>query len=148
MKLNKQVPYLISRASSHLGASRARVLENYGLNLRAWRVLVSLDDTDGQIVSQLAREVLSEMSTLSRALDAMEKDGLVVKHRERPNARTVTVHITPHGRKIVKQTEPEYMRYRQALLDGLSQADIDAAIRVLDRLYDNAEVYYNQRRQA
>ena len=147
MQLKKYIPYLISRAAGELGTLKTRILEEYGLNLRSWRVLVALGEKDGQRVSDLAEISLTELSTLSRLLDAMEIQHLVEKRRARPNARSVTVHLTTAGRKILKETIREAKRYEASLLRDIEDKDLATTRVVLEKLFENASLHEWQPRK-
>jgi len=136
-KLHDSLPYLISRAASRLGALKDQILTEFGLGLTEWRVLIVLADEDGKSITDLSKITLTEISTLSRQLDAMEQRGLVQKRRARVNARTVTVNITPKGLDLYRRTIPAEIEYDKMLLRGISAKDVAAARRVLAKLHDN-----------
>jgi DNA-binding MarR family transcriptional regulator len=138
MKLTQYFPYIISRVAGESGALRSKVLEDFDLSTRAWRALVALGERDGQRVTDLSSVSLTEISTLSRLLDDMEDQGLVEKRRARPNARSVTVHITDAGRKVLKETIPEALRYQETLLEGIDDEELAITRRVLNQIYGNA----------
>ena len=138
MKLARYFPYIISRVAAELGALKSKALEDFDLNPRAWRVLVALSENDGQRVTDLSRVSLTEISTLSRLLDGMEEQGLVEKRRARPNARSVTVHITDAGRRMLEETIPEALRYEHSLLEGIDHEDLAITRRVLNQFHENA----------
>ena len=138
MNLTQYLPYIINRVASDMGTLKSKVLADFNLNLRAWRALVALGERDGQRVTDLSGVSLAEISTLSRLLDSMEEQGLVEKRRARPNARSVTVHITDAGRKVLETTIPEALRYQETLLEGINEDDLATTRRVLNQLHENA----------
>lgn len=141
MELMKYVPYIISRAAGELGALKAKVLEEFKLNLREWRVLVALGQENGQRVTDLSELALTEISTLSRVLDSMEQRKLVRRKRARPNARAVTVHLTATGRRLMTETLRDAARYEDALLEGVDKKDLAVTMRVLKQIHDNARLH-------
>ncbi len=141
MMLAQYLPYIINRVAGEIIALKSKLLEGFDLNLRTWQVLVALGERDGQRVTDLSGAALTEISTLSRLLDDMEEQGLVEKRRARPNARSVTVHITPAGRSLLTATIPEALRYQDSLFDGIDDEDLAITRGVLNKLYENALVY-------
>ena len=138
MILTHYFPYIINRVAGELSSSESKVLAEFDLNLQAWRVLVALDEHDGQRVTDLSGVSLTEISTLSRLLDNMEERGLVEKRRARPNARSVTVHISATGRRVVEETIPEALRYQDTLLEDIDDKDLAITRQVLNQLYETA----------
>jgi MarR family transcriptional regulator, organic hydroperoxide resistance regulator len=136
-KLQDSLPYLISRAASRLGALKDQILTEFGLGLTEWRVLIVLADEDGKSISDLAKVTLTELSTLSRQLDAMEARGLVEKRRARANARTVTVHLTTAGQTLYKRTLPAEVAYDKMMQKDISAKDLEIARRVLAKVHEN-----------
>lgn len=141
MTLAQYFPHIVSRVASEMVTLKSRFLQDSDLNLRTWHVLVALGERDGQRVTDLSDVALTEISTLSRLLDDMEEQGLVEKRRARPNARSVTVHITTAGRSILTATLPEALRYEDSLFHGIDDEDLATTRRVLNKLYENALMY-------
>jgi DNA-binding MarR family transcriptional regulator len=62
------------------------------------RALAVLSVVDGLLISQLAVYAIVEQSTLSRALDALQADGLIVRQTDADDSRATRVSITDAGR--------------------------------------------------
>ena len=138
MILTQYFPYIISRIDAELGTQKSKIFKDFELNLRAWQALVALDERDGQRVTDLSRVALTDISTLSRLLDNMEMKGLVEKRRARPNARSVTVHITDAGRNVVNETVPQALQYQSTLLEGIDEEKLAITRQVLSQIHENA----------
>ena len=141
MTLAQNFPHIVNRVAGEMVTLKSRLLQDFDLNLRTWQVLVALGERDGQRVTDLSDAALTEISTLSRLLDDMEQQGFVEKRRARPNARSVTVHITTAGRSLLTATLPEALRYEDALCDGIDDEDLATTRRVLNKLHENALMY-------
>lgn len=143
--LERFLPYLIVRAALRLGtASDALFTRRYGLTRRMWRVLGSLATRDGQGVTALAQRTATEISTLSRLIDAMEDQGLVLRRRERPRTRSVQIHITNAGRELFLHTLPGTIKTFEILTADMSAREIATLTRGLHKIYsrmDEVETY-------
>ncbi|HVO16291.1 MAG TPA: MarR family transcriptional regulator [Alphaproteobacteria bacterium] len=142
--LASYLPYLLNRAGSRIADSFIEVLRPHDITLTMWRVLAALDHQDGQRVGQIAALTSIEVSTLSRLIDALERKKLV--ERRRPGARSagsdaraVTVHVTPAGRRLTQQLIPTALDYEAIALDGFSAAEAAAIKAMLLRLYHNMD---------
>lgn len=69
-----------------------------GLSLRWYDVLVHLEEAPGgRRMNELASNILSSKSGLTRVVDRMEEAGLVRRERPADDRRVVLVSITPAG---------------------------------------------------
>ena len=87
----------------------------------------------------LACEVGLHQSTLSRIVEKLEKQDLVVRAREADNLRTVNVRITESGEKIYQLLYGESMRMISSLLELIPknrQKNIVEAMDLLSGLLD------------
>jgi DNA-binding MarR family transcriptional regulator len=134
------LPYLVVRAALRLGnASDQLFTRRYNLTRRMWRVLGTLSAEDGQGVTQLAQHTATEISTLSRLLDMMEDEGLVLRRRERERTRSVQIFITRAGRALFKRTLPETIKTFELLTEEMSKEEVSALIGGLHKIYARIE---------
>ena len=111
-----------------------------GLPLRWYDVLVHLEDTpDGLRMNELAEQILYSKSGFTRVVDKMEAAGLVRRVRPDHDRRSVLVLITDHGRETMEHAR----RYHRNGIEEhfsrhLSEADIKALTRALEKLTDHA----------
>jgi MarR family transcriptional regulator, organic hydroperoxide resistance regulator len=132
------LPYLVNRLGVALVERFAAALRPHDLSIQAWRVMAALDHRDGQRVSDLAATTSIDVSTLSRLVGVLQRQGLV--ERRRPaggDARIVTVHATARCRRLVAELLPEARRLEAAALAGLAPADVAALKALLVRAYGN-----------
>jgi len=140
LRLSEYYPYIVKRVAGALRGFSSGALDDLDNSRRIWRVLAALGERNGRRVTDLVGVSLIEVSTLSRLLDRMEAQGLVEKRRARPNARSVTVHITPAGRSVLKAAWADALRYQASLLEGIPKRDLETARAVLERIHENALV--------
>jgi len=139
LPLDDYVPYLLNRAGARIAQSFSEEMRALGTSLQAWRVLAALRDRDDQRVSELSDHTSIEISTLSRVLDGMQKQGLIARRRTPGDGRVVTLHVTAAGRRLADRIIPIAERYERVAVAGLSASETDTLKRLLRQLYVNMD---------
>ena len=85
----------------------------------------------------LAQRLAIEGPTLVRSLDALVAKGLVSRTEDPSDRRAKLVSTTPEGRALLASMAESFARLRSQLFEGVSDADIDAALRLLRQLEQN-----------
>jgi DNA-binding MarR family transcriptional regulator len=104
-----------------------------------WRVLAALRERDGRRMGDLSVTTSIEVSTLTRLVDSMESNKLVVRRRAPEDARAVMLYVTPAGRRLTERIVPIAEHYEDAALAGFSPAEAERLKAALRRLYANME---------
>jgi DNA-binding MarR family transcriptional regulator len=137
--LDDYLPYLLNRAGARIAMSFAEEVRPLGGSLQIWRVLAALRARDGRRMGDLAATTSIELSTLTRLVDGMERRGLVARRRGARDARVVTLHATPAGRRLTQKILPIAERYETVALAGFSAAEATLLKTALRRLFDNMD---------
>jgi DNA-binding MarR family transcriptional regulator len=137
--LEHYLPYLLNRAGARIAAAFNAEMRQIGASLQIWRVLAALREQDGRRMGDLSKTTSIEVSTLTRLVDNMEKDGLVMRRREAGDARAVSLHVTPVGRRLTQRIVPIAERYEAVALKGFTASEIAVLKKALRRLYDNMD---------
>jgi DNA-binding MarR family transcriptional regulator len=82
---------------------------------------------------------VTDQSTLSRALQQMEKNQLVERRAGAADNRFVEVHITATGRQLFAEIIPLALQLRDRALEGLADADREHLLDLLSRILDNLQ---------
>ena len=137
--LDGYLPYLLNRAGARIATAFGDEMRRLGTSLQAWRVLAALHDKDGRRMGDLSTTTSIEVSTLTRLVDNMEKEGLVARRRDAADTRAVLLHVTATGRRLTKRILPIAERYETVALKGFGAAESDALKAALRRLYANMD---------
>jgi MarR family transcriptional regulator, transcriptional regulator for hemolysin len=109
-----------------------------GSSLPTYRALDEIDRGGRRNQDQLARAMRIEGATLTRHLDRMEADGLIVRRRDPEDRRASIVEATPAGRRL----HARLMRVARAadaeLWNGTSERDRERLRDLLTAVRDNA----------
>ncbi len=137
--LGDYLPYLINRAGMRLAAQFGRDIASTGLGIQEWRVLAALAAAGEQRLSGLAELTSIELSTLSRLVGRMARDGLVRRGRAEADKRALRVALTAKGERKTGAVIPTARRYERAALAGLSAGEAQSLKRLLRRVYGNLD---------
>ena len=89
---------------------------------------------DGVRQGALADSLAIEGPSLVRLLDQLCNAGLVTRHEDRLDRRAKTLHLTRSGEAMVAAIEVSTAGLRDKLLGDLSEADLEASLRVFRAL--------------
>lgn len=146
--LDDYLPYLLNRAGARIAAAFTQVVRGYGITLPMWRVLAALNEADGQRMGELAERTSIDGSTLSRVVDAMQRQGLVVRQRRDEDQRSVTVRRTEAGVALTQKIVPLALHYETVALAGFSGPQAKLLKRMLIQVFRNIDTLEGEQRQA
>jgi MarR family transcriptional regulator, organic hydroperoxide resistance regulator len=135
--LDQFLPYLINRAGMRLAVNFARDIADTGVALQEWRVLAVLAAAGEQRLSDLAGLTSIDLSTLSRLVTRMARQGFVARLSGNGDRRERRIALTDKGRRRTRAIIPTARRYERLALAGLSAAEERVLKRLLRRVYAN-----------
>ena len=135
--LDHFAPYLLNRIVARWNADLAAELKEHDLNTIQMRTLAVLSLMSGATVNELAVYTVTEQSTMSRALDGMERDGLVRRRAREDDMRVREVHVTEKGREAFKEFWPDMHAAFAKMFAGISEAEYETLVRLLTRVLRN-----------
>ena len=104
---------------------------NAGIPIRWYDVLVHLEDApEGMRMNELAREIVTSKSGLTRVIDGMEEAGLVRRIRPEGDRRVILVALTDAGVALMEQAR---RHHRHTLEEHFSRHLTDAETQTLTR---------------
>lgn len=118
---------------------QADLLARHDLALGSYDVLMHLGEAPGGRLrmNDLAGRVLLSRSGLTRLVDRMERDGLVVRQSCPSDARGLYAVLTSGGRDRLAEATPTYRQgVRDHLLSRLDEPDLRTLGHILDKLAD------------
>tara|TARA_R110002096_G_scaffold42937_61_gene115776 strand:- start:7513 stop:7983 length:471 start_codon:yes stop_codon:yes gene_type:complete len=137
--LNDFIPYIMYRITNRMNMDLQDCLRPSKINVSRWRVLCALIARDGRNMSDLCTFTMMEQSSVSRVIDTMEKEGLVIRKLQQQDNRYVLVYLTDKGRETFKKASgPAFSREDRALKD-FSDEDRQQLLTLLNRVLDNIQ---------
>lgn len=117
----------------------SKALEKQGLSTTQWRILMILDDTSHSSVGELARRSFTKISTITKMLDRMAKEGLVVRIGSKTDRRIVGVKMTPKAVEILRTVKRIGQSVFESALQGIDPEDAKTVTRLLKEVRSNLE---------
>jgi MarR family transcriptional regulator for hemolysin len=105
-------------------------LAQAGASLATWVVLYGIE-------RNLAKDLRIEGATLTRHLDRMERDGLIVRTRDPDDRRQIRVDLTPEGDALYRHLKAVALKTGKRATRGLSADDQANLRRILARIRTN-----------
>jgi MarR family transcriptional regulator, transcriptional regulator for hemolysin len=91
----------------------------------------------------IAKRIGIEGPTLTRMLDTLEAEGLVVRRADPNDRRTKLIELTDAGRRALEEILAVAHNFRKSILEDLSDAELDAVNKVTDKLLTNLSEGYD-----
>lgn len=128
-RLGRTIGQISRRWRARLDARMAA----YGLTEARWLPLLHLARAgDGLTQKELAARLGVEGPTLVRTLDWLQREGFVERRAVPHDRRAKTIHLTPRAKALQRHIEEAAGMVRAEILEGVSEADIVACLRVLE----------------
>jgi MarR family transcriptional regulator, transcriptional regulator for hemolysin len=112
-------------------------LAEAGASLVTWVVLNEIERGTWDSQRGLAKQLRIEGATLTRHLDRMEREGLIVRTRDDDDRRQIHVRLTPKGRTLHRRLRTTAQAVGSRATAGITERDEAILRRVLARLRDN-----------
>jgi MarR family transcriptional regulator, organic hydroperoxide resistance regulator len=126
----------VSRAFN-IALGRLFVSNGYNITVEKWSVLVALIQKDNQFQYELAVSTGRDRPSLTRLIDQMEKQGLVLRKSEINDRRINSVHLTNEARDLYFELEKLYNELTKMALKNIDQTDLDCSLKVMDTINRN-----------
>lgn len=135
--LEDYLPYQLFRIVNRLTLNLRENFRPLKITLSRWRVLSTLTARDGRSIGQLAGYMVMEQPALSRVIDQMERDRLVVRRLASDDNRVVRVYLTPAGRAKFEEIRPLEIQHYKKVIDGIDQDELEQLSGLLQRVWEN-----------
>lgn len=130
-------PYLMNRIMGRYNASLREEMAAHGLTTPKMRSLAVLAVIEGPLIRDLAVYTVTEQSTLSRALDQLEGEGLVRREADATDSRATRIFITEAGRAAFETLWPHMAMAERSLFRGIPDEERRAFVATLQKMLAN-----------
>jgi MarR family transcriptional regulator for hemolysin len=128
----------LAHSAKHVGRAFNDALAEVGGSMPTWFILTNLKGEEWRTQHELARALHIEGPTLTRHIDGLEEEGLVVRRRDANDRRAVSVELTDAGRAKHTELLRAVQAFNQRLLAGFSAEELDELQALLGKLEQNA----------
>lgn len=130
-------PYLMNRIMGRYNAEIRSALGKNGLSTPKMRALAVLSVVQAPLIRELAVYAVTEQSTLSRALDQLEGDGLVRRETDPNDSRATRIFITAAGREVFEGLWPHMTDAQEVMFRGIPDDERQAFLLTLQKMLRN-----------
>jgi DNA-binding MarR family transcriptional regulator len=130
-------PYLMNRIMGRYNASFREELAGLGLTTPKARALAVLSVTEAPLIGELAVYTVTEQSTLSRALDQLQDDGLIRRATDPDDSRATRITITDAGREVFADLWPHMHAAQDRMFRDIPEGERQAFLATLQKMLVN-----------
>ncbi|WP_034262163.1 MarR family winged helix-turn-helix transcriptional regulator [Altibacter lentus] len=136
MSLPTKTVINMAYTSSMVEETILAILKPYDLSIQQYNVLRILRGQKGNPanLSTIQERMVDRNSNTTRLVDKLIKKGWVRRQICKNNRRKVEIFITEKGMETLQELDPLTEGNNKALLDNLSETELDTLNRLLDKL--------------
>lgn len=102
-----------------------------------WAILAYLSEKDGVTQQQLCKATYKDKPSMTRLINAMERNSLVVRVINPNDKRANTIYLTRIGRSVKEKAQKIALRTLKESLRGLGTEELTVSQEVLRRIFTN-----------
>ena len=135
--LTNFAPYLMNRIMGRYNAGLRDEMADLGLTTPKARALSVLSVIDGPLIRELSVFTVVEQSTLSRALDQLDADGLIRREADPQDSRATRVFLTEAGRGVFETLWPHMAEAQARMFRGIPDDERRVFVGTLQKMVAN-----------
>ncbi|MBE0555557.1 MAG: winged helix-turn-helix transcriptional regulator [Rhodobacteraceae bacterium] len=135
--LTNFAPYMMNRIMGRYNAGFREEMAAMGLTTPKARALAVLSVVEGPLIRELSVYTVTEQSTLSRALDQLQADGLIRRETDAADSRAVRVYVTDAGRAAFDALWPHMADAQARMFRGIPDDERRAFVGTLQKMLAN-----------
>jgi len=117
------------------------MLSELDLMLSAWYPLAVLRVQDGMSQRELGNRLDLKDAAIGKAIDAMERQGVLERRADQADRRKALVCLTKSGRQLAEKVAARRRQFLAALVEGFSEQEVNQFTNFLDRCYQNIDKF-------
>lgn len=135
--LDDFAPYLMNRIMGRYNESLRQKMTSLDLTTPKMRALAVLSALDGIFINELAVYAVVEQSTLSRALEQLNSDGLIKREIDIIDTRATRVYLTRLGADAFRSLWPDMLNSYNEMFNEIDDAEKSQFIITLQKILKN-----------
>ena len=132
---------LNGKVSTAINRKLYRNFRLHGIDIspEQWTILLSLWEKDGVTQQELCNATFKDKPSMTRLIDNMERQHLVVRISDKRDRRTNLIHLTKTGRELENQAFVIANQTLKEALDGVPLEDLKIGQEVLRKIFMNTK---------
>lgn len=130
---------LNGKVSAAINRKLYRNFRQNGLEIspEQWTVLLFLWEKDGVTQQELCNATFKDKPSMTRLIDNMERQHLVVRISDQRDRRTNLIHLTRSGRDLEDNARIIVNQTLEEALEGITVEQLDITQQVMKRIFHN-----------
>lgn len=104
-----------------------------------WTILIFLWEKDGVTQQELCNATFKDKPSMTRLIDNMERQHLVVRISDKKDRRTNLIHLTKTGKEIEEKTRRIANQTLREALEGVTIEELEVSQKVLRKIFMNTK---------
>ena len=132
---------LNGKVSTAINRKLYRNFRLHGIDIspEQWTILLSLWEKDGVTQQELCNATFKDKPSMTRLIDNMERQHLVVRISDKRDRRTNLIHLTKTGRELENQAFVIANQTLKEALNGVPLEDLKIGQEVLRKIFMNTK---------
>ena len=142
-RIDQQLVFAIlnGKVSTAINRKLSRNFRQNGIEItpEQWTILLSLWEKDGITQQDLCNATFKDKPSMTRLIDNMEKQHLVVRISDKKDKRTNLVYLTKTGRELESQSFKIAISTLHEALQGISVEELKIGQEALRKIFTNTK---------
>jgi DNA-binding MarR family transcriptional regulator len=136
----RSVAFMLSSLGYAVSRGFHEVLRPLGLEPGEFALLRAVAASDGEAQNALAERLHISPSWMVAVVDELEKRDLLERRPHARDRRVRNLHLTPAGRKLLRQAERQAEQFDRQVAAELGEPELEQLLDLLDRLAAGLEL--------
>ena len=135
--LGRYLFYLIAHVDSQYGIEMEKVLQTIKIERTQWQILLCLREDNPSSISELSSRSGKKLSTVSRVIERMSKEGLVKCAPRKSDQRVTEVFLLEKGEESLKKVIHVASKQYERAIEGFSEEEVEQLRHSLKKVLQN-----------
>jgi DNA-binding MarR family transcriptional regulator len=138
-----QISFVIRSTASRINDTTTFLLADHHLTARSINLLIAVfqHGKDGMPITVLGHYVHSAAATLTSAVQALERDGLVTRQADPADRRSIIVRLTAKGKRVTRSAFALHVTQLNRALRTLSKTERRTLLQLLGQINDGYDAW-------
>lgn len=111
--------------------------KGYTVTPEHWAILNLLEKNEGLSQSELAEKTTKDKANITRILDVMQRNGLILRRKDDHDRRVYKIYLTDKGRKTRYALTRYVLEIDNQACRGLSRSELEQLSTILKKMFAN-----------
>lgn len=139
MNRENSLGYIVAHLNQEILQELDARLQLYQIDIKLWPVMFTLLQEEGLSQTELSKRCDVANYTMTRFLDQLQAQGLIIRHQEEDNRRTFQIFLTPQAKAMEQDLIREAERVNEMFLGKLNDEERGVLLALLNKVTSGNE---------